>query len=44
LHTKVAFGRDIKRSDWVLWLYPKLLDAFEQIKKTGVREHDKKDG
>ena len=37
LCTKAAPGRGHKRSEWVQWLYPLLLDAFEHFKKTGVK-------
>ena len=37
LCTKVAIGRGPKRSAWVLWMYPKLLVAFEQFKSIGVK-------
>lgn len=37
LHTKVAFGHGQKRSNWVLWLYSKLLEAFKQFKKTRIK-------
>ena len=37
LHTKAASGRGHKRSEWVQWLYPILLDAFERFKKSGVK-------
>ena len=29
LRTQATFGRGYKRSEWVQWLYPILLDAFE---------------
>jgi hypothetical protein len=34
---KVVPGRGPKRSKWVMWLYPQLLDAFDQFRKTGVK-------
>ena len=37
LQTKVAVGRRPKQAKWVLWIYPKLFDAFDQFKKTGVK-------
>ena len=37
LRTKAASGRGHKRSEWVQWLYPILLDAFERFKKSGVK-------
>ena len=37
LRTKAAPGHGHKRSEWVQWLYPLLLDAFEHFKKTGVK-------
>ena len=37
LRTKAAPSRGHKRSEWVQWLYPLLLDAFEHFKKTGVK-------
>ena len=37
LRTKAAVGRRPKRSDWVLWMYPRLLTAFEQFKSVGVK-------
>jgi hypothetical protein len=37
LRTKTASGRGYKRSEYVQWLYPILLDAFERFKKSGVK-------
>ena len=37
LRIKAASGRGHKRSEWVQWLYPILLDAFERLKKSGVK-------
>ena len=37
MRTKAALGRSHKRSDWVLWLYPRLLEAFECCKQIGVK-------
>lgn len=34
---KVKPGRGHKRSEWVQWLYPRLLEAFEKFKKSGVK-------
>jgi hypothetical protein len=34
---KVAPGRGRKRSEWVMWLYPQFLDAFDLFRKTGVK-------
>jgi hypothetical protein len=35
--TKARPGRGTKRSEWVLWLYPNLLIAFEHFKRTAVK-------
>ena len=35
--TKAKPGRGHKRSEWVNWLYPKLLEAFENYKRAGVK-------
>ena len=37
LRTKGAVGRGPKRSDWILWMYPRLLTAFEQFRSAGVK-------
>ena len=37
LRSKAMPGRGNKRSEWVLWIYPRLLSAFEQYKKAGVK-------
>ena len=37
LRTKATSGRGHKRSEWVQWLYPILLDAFERLRKSGVK-------
>ena len=37
LRTKAASGRGNKRAEWVSWLYPRLLHAFEQYKKASVK-------
>jgi hypothetical protein len=37
LRTKAASGRGHKRSEWVQWLYPILLDVFERLKKYGAK-------
>ena len=34
--TKTVTGRGHKQSEWVCWLYPRLLDAFEGLRKAGV--------
>jgi hypothetical protein len=34
---KVAPGRGTKRSEWMMWLYPQLLDAFDLFRKTCVK-------
>jgi hypothetical protein len=34
---KATPGRGAKRSEWVMWLYPQLLDAFDLFRKTGVK-------
>jgi hypothetical protein len=34
---KAAPGRGTKRLEWVMWLYPQLLDAFDQFRKTGMK-------
>ena len=34
---KAASGRGPKRSEWVLWLYPILLQSFEVYKRSGVK-------
>jgi hypothetical protein len=35
--TKARPGRGCKHSEWVLWLYPNLLAAFEHLKRCGVK-------
>ena len=37
LRTEVAVGHGSKRSNWILWIYSRLLTAFEQFKSTGVK-------
>ena len=37
LFTKAGVGRGQIRSEWVQWLYPRLLDAFQGFKRTGVK-------
>ena len=37
MRTKAAPGRGHKSSEWGLWLYPKLLEAFECYKRIGVK-------
>ena len=37
LQTKVTVGCGPKQSKWVLWMYPRLLTAFEQFKSAGVK-------
>ena len=37
LQTKAAIGHSPKRSNWVLWMYPRFLTAFEQFKSAGVK-------
>ena len=37
LRTKAAVGRSPKRSDWVLWMYHRLLTAFEQFRSAEVK-------
>ena len=37
LRTKATVGRSPKRLDWVLWMYPRLLTAFEQFRSAGVK-------
>ena len=37
LQTKVAPGRGHKRSEWVMWLYLRLVAAFESYKRSGVK-------
>ena len=37
LRTKATVCRGPKRSDWILWMYPRLLTAFEQFKSAGVK-------
>jgi hypothetical protein len=34
---KATLGRRTKRSEWMMWLYPQLLDAFNLFRKTGVK-------
>jgi hypothetical protein len=34
---KAAPRRGTKCSEWVMWLYPQLLDAFDVFRKTGVK-------
>jgi hypothetical protein len=34
---KAAPGRGTKCSEWVMWLYPQLLDAFNLFRKIGVK-------
>jgi hypothetical protein len=40
--TKAKPGRGSKRSEWVLWLYPNLLVAFEHFKRSAVKFSAKK--
>jgi hypothetical protein len=35
--TKARLGGGSKRSEWVLWLYPNLLAAFEHFKRSAVK-------
>ena len=37
LQTKVGLGRGHKHFEWVLWLYPRSLEAFECYKRSGVK-------
>jgi hypothetical protein len=37
MRMKAAPGRGAKRSEWVMWLYPELLVAFNLFRKTGVK-------
>ena len=37
LQTKAVVGRGPKQSNWVLWMYPRVLTAFEQFKSAGVK-------
>jgi hypothetical protein len=37
MRMKAAPGRGAKRSEWVMWLYPQLLVAFDLFRKTGVK-------
>jgi hypothetical protein len=37
MRIKPAPGRGAKRSEWVMWLYPQLLVAFDLFRKTGVK-------
>ena len=39
LRSKATPGRGNKRSDWILWIYPRLLTAFEQYKKLVLNFH-----
>jgi hypothetical protein len=34
---KAATGRGQKRSDWMLWLYPRVLEAFDTYRKAGIK-------
>jgi hypothetical protein len=38
---KAALGRGTKRSEWVMWLYPQFFDAFDQFRKTGMKNLSK---
>jgi hypothetical protein len=37
MRMKAALGHGAKRSEWVMWLYPQLLDAFDLFRKTSVK-------
>jgi hypothetical protein len=37
MRIKAAPGHGAKRSEWVMWLYPQLLVAFDLFRKTGVK-------
>jgi hypothetical protein len=37
MRMKAALGRGAKRSEWVMWLYPQLLVAFDLFRKIGVK-------
>ena len=37
MRTKATLGRGHKCSDWILWLYPTLFEAFEYYKRIGVK-------
>jgi hypothetical protein len=37
MRMKAVPGRREKRSEWVMWLYPQFLDAFDLFRKTGVK-------
>ena len=37
LRTKAVVGRGSKRSDWVIWMHPRLLTAFKQFRSAGVK-------
>ena len=37
MRTKAAVGYGHKRSDWIMWLYPRFLEAFECYKRTRVK-------
>jgi hypothetical protein len=37
MHIKAAPGRGAKCSEWVMWLYPQLLVAFDLFRKTSVK-------
>jgi hypothetical protein len=37
MRMKAAPNRGAKRSEWVVWLYPQLLVAFDLLMKTGVK-------
>ena len=37
LRTKAAPGCGHKCSEWIMWLYPRLLDAFECYRRSGVK-------
>jgi hypothetical protein len=37
MHMKATPGRGAKRSEWMMWLYPQLLVAFDLFRKTGMK-------
>jgi hypothetical protein len=37
MRMKTVLGRGAERSEWVMWLYPQLLDVFDLFRKTGVK-------
>jgi hypothetical protein len=37
MRMKAALGHGTKHLEWVMWLYPQLLDAFDLFRKTGVK-------